>query len=120
MSTPTKNKVAEQKTKKIIPEINITQEEEEEEQQQQQQQQNKQQKEEVLEAGKRPENYEKRVAHPFEQIPEKNNEMPPPPAVITTVPFKPKSFKPTAKSVMDARIAKEKKRLKKKAGFKNN
>ena len=114
MSTPTKNKVAEQKTKKIIPEINITQEEEEEEeeeeQQQQQQQQNKQQKEEVLEAGKRPENYEKRVAHPFEQIPEKNNEMPPPPAVITTVPFKPKSFKPTAKSVMDARIAKKKKR----------
>ena len=34
--------------------------------------------------------------------------MTPPPAVITTVPFKPKSFKPTAKSVMNARIAKKK------------
>ena len=104
MSTPTKNKVAEKQTKKIIPKINIT---EQQEQQQQQQQQNKQQKEEILEAGKRPENYEKRVAHPFEQIPEKNNEMLPPPTVITTVPFKRKFFKPTAKSVMDARIAKE-------------
>ena len=67
MSTPTKNKVAEQPTKKIIPEINITQQQEQEqEQQQQQQQQNQQQKEEILETGKRPESYEKRVAHPFE------------------------------------------------------
>ena len=39
--------------------------------------------------------------------------MPPPPAVATTAPSKPKSFMPTAKSVMDARVAK--KELKKKA-----
>ena len=31
--------------------------------------------------------------------------MPPPPAVTTTAPSKPKSFMPTAKSVMDARVA---------------
>ena len=84
LSTPTKNKVAEQPTKKIIPETNITQQQEQQQQQQQQQQQNQQQKEEILETGKRPESYEKRVAHPFEQIPEKNNEMQPPPAVTTT------------------------------------
>ena len=44
--------------------------------------------------------------------------MPPPPAVTTTAPSKTKSFMPTAKSVMDARVAK--KELKKKPGFKNN
>ena len=82
-----------QKKKKKIPEINITQQQEQE----QQQQQNKQQKEDILEAGKRPESYEKRVAHPFEQRLEKNNEMPPPPAVTITAPSKPKSFMPTAK-----------------------
>ena len=87
-------------------EINIIQQQEQQ-QQQQQQQQNEQQKEEILEAGKRCESYEKRVAHPFEQIPEKNNEMPPPPAVTTTAPSKTKSFMPTAKSVMDARVAKK-------------
>ena len=76
--------------KEIIPEINITQRQE-----QQQQQKNEQQKEEILEAGKRSER------------PEKNNEMPPLPAVTTTAPSKPKSFMPTAKSVMDARIAKK-------------
>ena len=79
LSTPTKNKVAEQPTKKIIPET------QRQEQEKQQQQQNEQQKEEILETGKRPESYEKRVAHPFEQIPEKNNEMQPPSAVTTTV-----------------------------------
>ena len=52
--------------KEIIPEININQRQEQE-----QQQQNEQQKEEILEAGKRPESYEKRVAHPFEDRPEK-------------------------------------------------
>ena len=87
-------------------EINIIQQQEQQ-QQQQQQQQNEQQKKEILEAGKRCESYEKRVAHPFEQIPEKNNEMPPPPAVTTTAPSKTKSFMPTAKSVMDARVAKK-------------
>ena len=100
--TRAKNKVAEQPTKRIIPEINITQQ-----QQQQQLQQNEQKKEEILETGKIPESYEKRVAHPFVQRPEKNNEMPPPPAVTTTAPSKPKSFMPTAKSVMDARVAKK-------------
>ena len=92
MSTPTKNKIPEEVTKKIIPEINITQQQEQE--QQQQQQQNEQQKEEILGTGKTPESYEKRVAHPFEQRPEKNNEMPPLPAVTTTAPSKPKSFMP--------------------------
>ena len=48
----------------------------------------------------------------------KSNEMPPVPAVTTTAPSKPKSFMPTAKSVMDARVAK--KRAQKKPGFKNN
>ena len=48
----------------------------------------------------------------------KNNEMPSLPAVITTAPSKPKSFMPTAKSVMDARVAKT--RAGKKPGFKNN
>ena len=33
--------------------------------------------------------------------------MPPPLAVITTAPSNPKSFMPTAKSVMDARVAKK-------------
>ena len=67
--TLTKNKVAEQLTKKIIPEINIAQQQEQ--QHQQQQQQNEQQKEEILEAGKRSESYKKGVAHRFEQRPEK-------------------------------------------------
>ena len=44
--------------------------------------------------------------------------MPPLPAVITTAPSKPKSFMPTAKSVMDARVVKT--RAGKKPGFKNN
>ena len=39
--------------------------------------------------------------------------MPPPPAIATTAPSKSKSFMPTAKSVMDARVAK--KRSEKKA-----
>ena len=34
-----------------------------------------------------------------------NNDMPPLPAVTTTAPSKPTSFMPTAKSVMDARVA---------------
>ena len=57
LPTPTKNRVSEQRTKNIVPEneMTITQLQ----QQQQQQQQNEQQKEEILEAGKRPENYEK-------------------------------------------------------------
>ena len=48
LSTPMKNKAAEQPTKIIIPENNITQQQEQE--QQGQQQQNGQQNEEVLEA----------------------------------------------------------------------
>ena len=58
LPTPTKNRVSEQRKKNIFPEneITITQLQQ---QQQQQQQQNEQQKEEILEAGKRPENYEK-------------------------------------------------------------
>ena len=67
LPTPTKNGVVEQPTKKIVPEIDITQQQ----QQQQQQQQNEQQKEEILEAGRKPESYENRVSHPFEQKPEK-------------------------------------------------
>ena len=52
---PTKNRVSEQPTKSKVPEneITITQ------LQLQQKQQNEQQKEEILEAGKRPESYEK-------------------------------------------------------------
>ena len=61
-----KPEVAEQPTKNIIPEINITQQQEKE-----QQKQNEQQKKEILVAQKRPESYEKRVAHPLEQRPEK-------------------------------------------------
>ena len=55
LPTPTKNRVSEQPTKSKVPEneITITQ------LQQQQKQQNEQQKEEILEAGKRPESYEK-------------------------------------------------------------
>ena len=67
LPTPTKNKVVEPPIKKIIPEIDITQQK----QQQQQQQQNEQEKEEILCAGKRSESYEKRVVHLFEQKPEK-------------------------------------------------
>ena len=105
-------RVVEKPTKKIVPEIDITQLL----LQQQQQQQNEKQKKELLEAGKRPESYEKRVAHPFEQKPEINNEVvtpppllpPPPPAVSATPPIAPfKSFTapaPTAKSVMDAKL----------------
>ena len=112
--TSAKNKFAEQPTKRIIPEINITQQQ----QQQQQLQQNEQKNEETLETGKIPESYEKRVAHLFVQRLEENNEMPPPPAVTTTAPSKPKSFMPTAKSVMDARVTKN--RAGKRPGFKNN
>ena len=98
LPTPTKNRVAEQPTKKIVPEIDITQLQQQQHQQQQQKQ-NEQHKEEIVEAGKRPESYEKRVAHPFEQQPEKNNELvtpsqpPPPPALSATLPITPfKSF----------------------------
>ena len=115
--TRAKNKVAEQPTKRIIPEINITQQQQQQ-QQQQQLQQNEQKKEEILETGKIPESYEKRVAHPLVQRPEKNNEMPPPPAFTTTAPSKSKSFMPTAKLVMDARVSK--KEVKKHPGFKSN
>ena len=88
LPTPTKNKVVEQPIKKTIPEIDITQ----------QHQQNKQ-KEEILCAGKRPESYKKRVAHPFEQKPEKNNEVltlpttPLPKLFGNTYPFEQKSEK---------------------------
>ena len=44
--------------------------------------------------------------------------MPPPPAVTTTAPSKPKYFMPTAKSVMDAKVAEQ--RAEKKPGFKSN
>ena len=71
-------------------------------------------KDEILEA----ECYEKRVVHPFVLIPEKSNEMPPPPAVATTAQSKPKSFMSTVKSVMGARFGK--KELKIKPDFKNN
>ena len=73
LPTPIKNKDVEQPIKNIIPEIDITQQKQQ--QQQQQQQQNEKEKEKILCAGKRPESYEKRVAHPFEQKPEKNNEV---------------------------------------------
>ena len=62
----TKIIVVEQPTEKIVPEIDITQLQQ---QQQQQQQQNEQQKE-ILEAGKRPESYERRV----EQLLSRNRE----------------------------------------------
>ena len=44
--------------------------------------------------------------------------MSPPPVVTTAAPSKRKFFMPTAKSVMDARVAKKK--AEKKPGFKNN
>ena len=115
--TSAKNKFAEQPTKRIIPEINITQQQQQQ-QQQQQLQQNEQKNEETLETGKLPESYEKRVAHLFVQRLEENNEMPPPPAITTTAPSKPKSFMPTAKLVMGPRVSK--KEVKRKPGFKNN
>ena len=59
----------ENQSKKKNSETDITQQK----QQQEQQQQNEQEKEDILCGGKRPESYEKRVAHPFEQKPEKNN-----------------------------------------------
>ena len=73
LPTPTKNNVVEEPIKKIIPETDITQQQQQQ-QQQEQQQQNEQQKEEILETGKKPANYEKRVARPFEQKPEKKNQ----------------------------------------------
>ena len=76
LPTPTKNKVVEQPIKKIIPENDITRQKQ---QQQQQQQQNEQEKEEILCAGKRPESFGRRVAHPFEQKSEKNDEVLEPP-----------------------------------------
>ena len=112
LSTTTKNKVADQPTKNIIPEINITEQQE----QQQQPKQNEQQKEEILEDGKRTESYEKRVAHPFEQ--RKKIKCHHLLLLQLLAPSKPKSFMPTAKSLMDARVAK--KELKKKPGFKSN
>ena len=70
LPTPTKNKVVGKSIKKKKnSETDITQQK----QQQEQQQQNEQEKEDILCGGKRPESYEKRVAHPFEQKPEKNN-----------------------------------------------
>ena len=64
---------------------------------------------------KKTEGYDKRVAHPFEQNPEKNNEIvttPPPPTLsptAVTITSPSNSFKAaTAKSVMDAKIAKKK------------
>ena len=111
--------------KKIVPEIEITQLQQ---QQQQQQQQHEQQKKEILEAGKKPESYEKRVAHLFEQKPEINNEVvtplppPPSPAASATRPIAPfKSFTaaaPTVKSVMYAGVAKR--RAEKRQGFRNS
>ena len=74
MPTPTKNKVVEQPIKKIILEIDITQQK-----QQKLEQQNEQEKEEILCARKRAESYEKSVAYPFEQKPEKNNQVLAPP-----------------------------------------
>ena len=74
LPTPTKNKVVEQPVKKIILEIDITQQK-----QQKQEQQNEQEKEEILCARKRAESYEKSVAYPFEQKPEKNNQVLAPP-----------------------------------------
>ena len=75
---------------------------------------------------KKTEGYDKRVAHPFEQNPEKNNEIvttPPPPTLsptAVTITSPSNSFKAaTAKSVMDAKIAK-KKRDEKRLGFKTN
>ena len=59
LPVPTKNRVVEQPTKKIVAEIDITQ------LQQEQPQQNEQQKEEILEGGKSPKKYEKRFAHTF-------------------------------------------------------
>ena len=110
--------------KKIEPEIEITQLQ----QQQQKQQQHEQQKKEILEAGKKPESYEKRVAHLFEQKPEINNEVvtplppPPSPAASATRPIAPsKSFTaaaPTVKSVIYARVAKR--RAEKRQGFRNS
>ena len=76
LPTPTKNKVVEQPIKKIIPENDITRQKL---QQQQQQQQNEQEKEEILCAGKRSESFGRRVAHPFEQKSEKNDEVLEPP-----------------------------------------
>ena len=76
LPTPTKNKVVEQSIKKIIPENDITRQKQ---QQQQQQQQNEQEKEEILCAGKRSESFGRRVAHPFEQKSEKNDEVLEPP-----------------------------------------
>ena len=72
---------------------------------------------------KKTDGYDKRVAHPFEQNPEKNNEIvttPPPPTLsptAVTITSPSNSFKTaTAKSVMDAKIAK--KRAEKRLGFK--
>ena len=76
LPTPTKNKVVEQPIKKIIPENDITRQKQ---QQQQQQQQNEQEKEEILCTGKRSESFGRRVAHPFEQKSEKNDEVLEPP-----------------------------------------
>ena len=52
LPTAAKNRVVEQPTEKIVPEIDITQ---------LQQQQQQQQQKEILEAGKRPESYEKKL-----------------------------------------------------------
>ena len=82
MPTPTKNKVVEQPIKKIIPEIDITQQKQQQEKQQQQQQQNEQEKEsDALE--KCLKTTKKRVAHSVEQKPEKNNEVLTPPTTIS-------------------------------------
>ena len=107
LSTTTKNKVADQPTKNIIPEINITEQQE----QQQQPKQNEQQKEEILEAEKERKVMKKR---------KKRKKIKCHHLLLLQLlaPSKPKSFMSTAKSLMDARVAK--KELKKKPGFKNN
>ena len=80
-----------------------------EQQQQQEQQQQHEQKE--LE-GKNPESYEKRVPHPLEQVPGKIESFIPP-SVTKTVLAAPKNITPSAKSFMDAKVAR--KRAEKKA-----
>ena len=70
-----------------------------------------------IEEGKNPEAYEKRVPHPLEQNPEKIDVLIP--WSVTKTSFAPpKSTAPTAKALMDTKVAK-KVFKKKKLGFKN-
>ena len=59
----------------------------------------------------------KRVPHPLEQAPEKLASFIPP-SVTTAVLAAPKNTTPSAKSFMDAKVAR--KRAEKKLGFRNN